>query len=564
MNKAIPLSAAFIASAAISWMVASPSSPTAEQRKEKSSVIPPRPPAKLTRAQVNADPAYQGALDGIRAATTTKDRLQFTYDLAHSIPDEDVGKWISGNIFREDENPALVEFFRSILFGRYSVIDPEKCAVAMTKPGEKGLRPHLKRWAAADPQAVLALAARTSDRNHRAFMLEAGLCELAKTDPAAVLAILEREKDAYIHLDDVMAALGMANRQMVLDWADHPRQESQRSSAREAVTRAWMAEDFNAALSWAKQQEDAQSLLARGLRNLELPPSGVLSKVGTLPPDLLQVVMSGMIKRADHLDDWISYDYENKAGLTAEQARKVRLTAIQRLAFVDARRALEAVRIHGLPAMGEDAWEVKSTVREMNRGFEAMGGEVFEEWKKILGDDAQEMSSMPRSQGAPLNFPVPPADAIRQMGETGKVSDTGFITRWSRGEMNQAIEALPSLTVGQLENFNDLLDRSAGGPALEFHAAVLAEAAKKKASFSDFTYANVAFKLARRDPGAATNWARQMPEGTGRDLAIRGITAHMHADSPERAEKWMEGLEPGDRRAAEQVIHHLRTVHAND
>jgi|GEM_PF-5566160 len=564
MNKAIPLSAAFVASAAISWMVASPSTPRPEQGKENAPAIPPRIPPKLTRAQVDADPAYQEALDKIRAATTTKDRLQLTYDLAHSIPDEDVGKWLGGNIFPEDADPALVEFFRSILFGRYSTIDPEKCAVAMTKPGEKGLRPHLKRWAATDHQAVLALAAKTSDRNPRGFMLEAGLCEQAKIDPAAVLTTLEREQETYIRLDDVIAAFGPSNRQMVLDWADHPRQERQRSNARAAVTLAWMKEDFNAALSWARQQEDAASLLGNGLRSLELPPSGFLGKVGALPPELLQSVLSGATKRGEDLDDWISYDYEGKAGLTAEQAKNVRFSAIQRLAFVDTRKALEAVKLHGLPDRGEESWRFSSMVREMNRGFEAMGGEVLEEWKKILGEDAKEMTSFPAMKGEPLNFPVPPADAIKQMGETGRISDTGFITRWSREEMNQAIQTLPSLTARQLENFNDLLDRSNGGAALDFHAAVLAEAARKKAAFSDFKYANVGYQLARRNVGDATRWVREMPEGDGRDLAIRGITAHMHADNPEKAGQWMVGLEPADRKAAEQVVHHIRTVHAND
>ena len=203
-------------------------------------------------------------------------------------------------------------------------------------------------------------------------------------------------------------------------------------------------------------------------------------------------------------------------------------------------------------------------VREMNRGFEAMGGEVLEEWKKILGEDAKEMTSFPAMKGEPLNFPVPPADAIKQMGETGRISDTGFITRWSREEMAQAIDTLPSLTASQLENFNDLLDRSNGGAALEFHAAVLAEAAKKKAAFNEFKYADVGFRLAQRNPSTATRWALQMPEGDGRDLAIRGITALMHADGPEVAEQWIAGLEPADRKAAEQVIHHIRTVHAND
>ncbi|RYD35311.1 MAG: hypothetical protein EOP87_07585 [Verrucomicrobiaceae bacterium] len=564
MNKAIPLSAAFVASAAISWMVASPSAPSPERRKADASAIPPRTPPKLTRAQADADPAYQGALDRIRSATTTKDRLQFTYDLAHSIPDEDVEKWLSGNLFREDGYPALVAFFRSILFGRYSAIDPGKCAVAMTKAGGIGLRPHLKRWAATDYPAVLALAAQTSDRNHRSFMLEAGLCEQAKTDPAAVLATLEREKDAYVPLDDIIAAFGASNRGMVLDWADHPRQEMQRSSARKAVTGAWMKEDFNAALSWAEQQEDAGSLLAYGLRYEELTPSGFLGKVGTLPPELLQTVLSGATKRGEYLDDWISYDYEGKAGLSAAQAKMVRFTAMQRLAFVDTRKALEAVKLHGLPDRGGEPWRFRSMVGEMNRGFEAMGGEVLEEWRKILGEDAEGMVRVPSSEGAPLNSPVPPADAIRQMGEAGKVSDTGFITRWSREEMAQAIDTLPSLTASQLENFNDLLDRSNGGAALEFHAAVLAEAAKKKAAFNEFKYADVGFRLAQRNPSTATRWALQMPEGDGRDLAIRGITAHMHADGPEVAEQWMAGLEPADRKAAEQVIHHIRTVHAND
>jgi hypothetical protein len=564
MNKAIPLSAAFVASAAISWMVASPSPPATDHRKGKSSAIPPRAPVKLTRAQVDADPAYQGALDKIRAATTTKDKLQSTYDLAHSIPDEDVGKWLEGNIFREDAVPDLVAFFRSVLFGRYSAIDPEKCAVAMSKHGERGLRPHLKRWAATDYQAVLALAAGTSERNVRGSLLEAGLCEQAKADPAAVLATLEREQETYVRMDDVIAALGASNRQMVLDWADHPRQERQRSSARNAVTLAWMEEDFNAALAWAKQQEDAASLLAYGLRKEELTSSAYLSKVGALPPDLLQSVLSGATKKGEYLDDWISYDYERKAGLTAEQAKIVRFTAIQRLAFVDTRKALEAVKLHGLPDRGGDPWRFRSMVSEMNRGFEAMGGEVLEEWKKILGEDAKGMASFPAFKGEALNFPVPPADAIRQMGETGKVSDTGFITRWSREEMDQAIEVLPSLTASQLENFNDLLDRSNGGAALDFHAAVLTEAARKKAAFSDFKYANVGYQLALRNVEDATRWAREMPEGHGRDLAIRGITAHVHAENPEQGGEWIDSLEPADRKAAEQVIHHIRTVHAND
>lgn len=564
MNKAILLSTAFIASAAISWIVASPGAPQPQRGTEQAATPPPRPQKKLTRAQVDADPAYQGALDKIRAATTTRDRLLLTYDLAHSIPDEDVEKWLNGSLFKENEDPELLRFFRSILFGRFSTIDPEKCAIALSKRGEIGLRGHAQRWAAEDHQAVLALAEKTSDTNARGTLMAAGLYEVAKRDPAALLPILERENLSYVRLEQVMTALNGAGRTMLLEWADHPRQEERRDNIRKSITETWMAQDFNAALAWAEKQEDARHLLPGALSRLGLTPSGYMDKVGNLPPDLLQPVLSAASKRGEDLHEWLAWDYEGKAGLSPEQAKKIRLSAIHRLAYTDTRKALEALKTYGMPDPDTDPVAFRILISQTNRAFEAMGGEVLEEWKALLGPHADEALKTAYRPEPPLNFPVPPADAVREMGETGKTKDKGFLIRWSREELGQAIETLPTLTVPQLENLDDFVSRFNGGPEADFHAAILLEGARKDADFSRFSYANVGFRLAQQNTANATAWAHQMPEGRGRDLAIRGITAHLYGGGAGQAEKWMADLDPRDRKAAEEVIHHIQTFHAND
>lgn len=504
------------------------------------------------------DPAYTSALEKIRSATTTKDRLRFTEDLAHSIPDEDVEKWLTGNLFKEAD-ASLVAFFRSILFGRYSSIDPTKCAVAMEKAKDPGLKAHLRRWAEGDHQAVLELASKSADVNFRRSLLEAGLTALAKTDPAAALAVIEQQGTDYVSLDEVMAVISGSNRQMLLDWADHPRQDNIRDEARGSIAKAWFQQDFNGALSWAKQQDDAKSLISQSLYTLGLSPSGYLDKIGSLPPELITPVLQKAIKSGRDLDAWLAYDYEGKAGLSTEQAKAVRTSVILRLAFVDTPKAFEALKIHGLPDRVTDRNEFINIAGGMNQAFEAMGGTVLEEWKKILGEDAEDLPKFGNANAGKLNVPVPPADAVKQLAETGKVTDTGFITQWTREDMRQAIEAIPSIPAEQLGNLRERI--SSRNYPIEFQAAVLAEAARKDVKFYPYSYANLGYQMARGGPAAATEWAKALPEGKPRDLVIRGVTAHMQAVDPVQAGKWMEGLDAADRSAAEQVIHHLRTVH---
>src|SRR5690606_18260052 len=148
----------------------------------------------------------------------------------------------------------------------------------------------------------------------------------------------------HIRLENVIAALGGANRAMVLEWADHPSRENRRSYYREAIVTAWVKEVFNAALAWAGKQEDAKSLLPPSLRSLGLSVSGYVDKVGSLPPEVLAAVLSSATKRGVDLDDWITWDYEGRAGLTADQARKVRFSAIHRQAYTDTRKALESIK----------------------------------------------------------------------------------------------------------------------------------------------------------------------------------------------------------------------------
>ena len=562
MNKAIILSTAFVASAAIAWMAAAPFAPPPRRQAAAKTEPPPRPTRTLTRAQVDADPAYNGAMEKIRTATTTKDRLQSAYDLAHSIPQEDLEKWLTGDLFKE-EDARLVAFFRSILFGRYSSVDPVGCALAMEKSKEPGLRAHIKRWAEVDHQAVLELASKPGEQNFRRYLLEAGLGAMAGTNPKGMLAILEKERQTYLSFEDIMVGLAPPDRQMVLDWADDPRRENLRDDTRASIAKTWFQQDFNGALAWARQQEDAKSLIAPSLYNLGLSPSGYLDKIGSLPPELITSVLQKSLKSGEDLDAWLAYDYEGKAGLSEAQAKAVRLSAIGRMAFVDTAKALEAVKVHGLPDPAANPHEFRTIVSDMNRGFEAMGGEVLEEWRTLLGDDGKRLTRF-GGGGMKLNFPVPPADAIKQLAETGKITDTGFIRRWTREEMRLAIETLPSIPAEQFDNLGKLVSGASEDARMEFEMAILAAAAQKNVSFPDYSSTRIGYQMARNGPTAATEWAKTLPPGRSRDRVIRGITAHMQAADPGQAQRWLEGLEPADRNAAEQVVHHIRTVHGDN
>lgn len=554
MSKALTLSAVFAAAAAIGWVIGTPPSPSPKPILPKAE-IPPRPDRKLTRAQVDADPAYDGALERIRTAATTKDRLQYTYDLAHSIPDEDVGKWLSGDLFKEGDLD-LVAFFRSVLFGRYSAIDPADCAVIMMKNREPGAKAHLQRWAAGNSQAVLEIAAKTTDRQLRGSLLDVGLTELAKSDPAAALALLAKEPDTFVQLDGMMASISGANRQMVLDWADDPRRETHRDRARTSIAKAWFGQDFNGALAWAREQEDGAELISAGLYRLGLPLSGYLDKLGSLPPDLTVPALTKALKSGDDLDEWLNHDYEGKNGFTPAQAKAVRMSAIERLAFVDPAKALAALKVHGFPEKDDDFF-----ISNINRGFDAMGGELQDSWNQFLKENGKTVLHGFNASSFKLNIPVPPVDAIKQVAENGSSTDTGFVGRWTREEMLQAIETLQSIPAEQLENFSQWATVDSDRSPIEFQAALLVEGAKKNTPFSDYAYAQMGNRMAEENPAAATTWAKALPTGNARDLVFRGITARMYGKDPAQVEKWLAEQDPIDRRAGEQVIHHIRTVH---
>lgn len=571
VNKAIPFSAAFVTSAAIAWMAAAP---PAQRPATSSSTPPPRPARKpLTKAQIAADPEFAVAIERIRSAGTPKDQFQFTYDLALNIPDEDVEKWITHKLFK-NENPTLETLFYRTIFARYSELDPVKCAIALSKPPDYGLKAHLKRWAAVDPQAVIKLAASATEERYRNSLLIEGISGLAKTDLQAAFEAVEKHRD-NLHLPSgVMPVFASLDRKRLLEWADDPRHDRLRDQARNTVAETWLAENFNEAVTWMKSQEDAATLISRSVVSLKLDPSTAVERFQQLPPDLLASALGGITKSSEHFEQWLSFDYTNKAKISEEQAANIRQGVIVRLTYTDAAKGLEALRTYGLPGSSENSAESSNVYFNLNRAFEAVGGPVLEEWKTLIGEE--KYADLRQSNMTPtpkLNIPIPAAEAMKQLGGTGKVEDKGFITHWSEEEMRQAIDTLPSIPAEQFVHFDRFLSLSLSEAenmnipvssvgTFSLRSAILTEGAKKNVDFRRHAYTEFTFDYAGKDPAAASGWAMSLPEGTDyRDRAIRGVAARYYASDPEAAEKWASQLPATERSAAQQVISHSQTNH---
>lgn len=562
MNRSIPLFAAFSLAAAIGWILGNPSEPAVEDHGT-SQTVPPRPKsARFAKVEFATDPAFKESLEKIRTATTTKDRLQFTIDLARSIPDQDVEKWVKGKLFKEPD-PALEGVFNNILFGRYSQIDPKECVTTLARMNY-AVGPYAANWAALNFRDVLALAKITPEKSLRTALRTAGIAEMAKSDPAGALTVLSEEPDDFQVLSEVIPSIAAANRQLVLDWADQQSQDSTRSSVREKVARVHFESDFNGALTWAKAQPDGQRLIAMGAQSLKLPPSGYLDRIGSLPPDWTAGILASARKLPEHYDQWLNYDYA-KAGLDAAQTRMVRMQVISRLAFLDPEKALAAAQtmVFGENVGSEVGPSVSrnfSFYNDMNRAFEAQGGDIVDRWKAALGEEGrQALRSFP--QTTKINIPMAPDQAIHHLAAKDEILDSGFIQRWTHEELDVATTSIESVPPEQFENLYRLVDQPGEGVPVKLQSKVLTEAAKKDVKYSGSVYVDFAFKSAKDDPRAAADWTMALPEGYRRNFAVRGVAAQWNVRDPEAAKSWAKTLPPTEQKAAEEVIYHIHEKH---
>jgi len=181
---------AFLAMAALGWMLGAPPRSAAKPRDETT------PPPTSRHRAIAADPRHQLAI--VRKAENEKQRLRRTIALAGSLPPSSFAEWLNGGYFDFRDGFELT-LFRRIIEERWKAEDPEGFAAwcfrdhigfaASTKTSlpENDAMDILARWATEDPKRLNAWF----DKHPKNNLKEAVVLRLTSTNPQTAARLLK-------------------------------------------------------------------------------------------------------------------------------------------------------------------------------------------------------------------------------------------------------------------------------------------------------------------------------------------------------------------------------------
>lgn len=554
--------AAFLATAALGWNLAGEAK-TAPPAAAAPTGTTAKKSARSERGNGRyGTPAYvRDAMKSIRNAGSTEGRMRATIELANTLPVADIAAWLDGRWFDTGDGFDLT-LFNKIVKQRWREEDPESLLLWSFKNGAETSQSIVREWAANDPQRLIEFYR----KNPNDAMELQSLSEVAKKDPALAIGRLQE-----------MIARGIPANASGYDQFLLTNLAAKSPAALEAVLgslpQAWQVKAEMALIG-----ERLNTSFDEEIRKLWERPDGwklfencayregvgekLIGELANLPASWRTSMASNYYRflNSSNAETWIGADLEG-SGFTDEQAKRIRLGALQNLTYQKPELTLKLL---GEMEMEDD--ERRSVVSNVFANA-ARNPEKAEELLALLDSDEERKMAQgaidQRNQigGTAAPKVEEPADWLAQAGEIdprsgGSYQFMSMLENWDKDKIadltgqfrtmpEEAKRKVATLLSGQ--NFGgEGLDPALQAEAIRYLVANPVEQAEDGQAGhrqqEDHLASVHAVKWAAKDPVAASEWVQTLPAGDAKLWAQKNLAKNWARYDPDAAGQWVASL----------------------
>ncbi len=536
----------FLIMAAIGWRLGGhnplvSATPPPGPPKSRAAQRPARPPGRYTV------PAYvKDRLRAIRAAGSSQEQMRATVELVNSLSVAELAAWLEGRWFSDAEG-FDASLFTKIATERWEKEDLPGFARWQLKDQGK-INP---AWLKSNPQQVLNYFKEHPNQDLEIRVLES----LAKEQPALVLSRLQEmlagglaRNEGNQQLIRKLAQVNLASLEAVLDSL--PTQW--RASAEKAILEQKLKSSFAKEISKLYDQPHGLKRLIDVLKLGDGCSELLITELASLPESWKAKLASGAGLRSfvheSTAEKWWHADLEG-SGFTADQAKKMRLIALESLAFSKPETMLPLMAATDLSAE-ERATLIQRAFRYNSHAPFTNLPDLF----KLLGSDEERQiaqQAVAAGQQPAVTANLSPAEWLEKVGEP----DQG-----GRNDLGSQLYSMDSEQITELgRQFHDLPDAQKGKVAelLAEHyqrlprtfadesmrCQVSQPALNPESSNKSIGLASqYAVSIVSDDPVGASGWVQSLPAGDAQLWAQKNVAANWALYDPAAANQWVKSL----------------------
>ena len=540
----------FLAAAVVGWNLAGPVHLAAGKSPAPANA---RSDSGRARPAMEASPPAwaHGNLAAIQRASSPIERMRAIIALAHSVPLAEIPKWLDGGWFHPGKGFDTT-FFTELL---------------------------LRRWEQAEPLAMAQWQMRKKPREALSI-----LKHLAETDPEKVIALLKERPSGWIEIE-VLAEMTKFHPELAMDrfmelalgGMGMGAEETNAASFLDALAKnnpeLLKAQLDQLPLFWATRAKDAlvgQRLIASfdlEIRKLWNEPDGwmrfannisregmldkLFGELANLPPAWRQSLSSSDWMIWQNREKWWNTDLEG-CGFTAKQAKKIRMTALERMTNDQPETAIRWLDAIELSAKERSAM-IERIFQWGSRTPEESAGLML---RLTTEEDRRAAQTMLDRRAANEETVIPPVDHPAEWLEKFGAAEP------KSGESRQYRNMLHTW---EPQKLSELATRMRDLPD-ESRIKVAASLTERECDYSDSQSAlhgealrclaehppadpeiihktsTHAVKWALKNPAAASSWVGSLPAGDAKQSAQKNLAACWAQYDPDASEQWLNSL----------------------
>lgn len=562
----------FLAMAALGWKVADrPQAPSAVKEAPAADLAKPAKRPDRVARRGGAPEAVRQQVAGLRAISSSGDRMRATIELATTLPASEIAAWLDGRWF-DTGRGFDVTLFNKILKERWEKEDPEGLVLWGLKNNPSQASNTLAKWAETDPLRMLVFF---KEHPNRDLELQT-LARVAKKNPAVALqALLEMPPGGASRNGMSGYYTGQLLQQLAekspdaLERALESLPVSLQATAEAALIGRKLKTSFTTEIEKLWARPDGWKIFEAAL-NHDSDGMGdqILARLGDMPAAWRASIASdaySMIGSSDP-EKWCKLDLEGM-GFTAEQAGQLHSMALTKFGYKNPEAALKL-----MAGMELTDGSRQNMIGNVFRNFRG-GAEKAEALLALLGSEEDKRAAtdaMAQNSSVTASEAETPGDWLERViaadPNSGRTSHhVAALRRWDQEKINDLRSRFQSMPDSQKQNLAILLARDSGhmenirplqADALRYLIAnpVQPEDGQQQRIQITEEASEFAVKWLQSDPTAAGDWVRSLPAGEARQWAQKNLAANLAQYDPEATEQWINSLPPDDRAPVRDFI----------
>jgi hypothetical protein len=553
----------FLAMVVLGWKIADrPQAPPAVQEVQTGDAAKPAKRPDRSSRRGGAPEAVRQRMAGLRAISSSGDRMRATIELANTLPASEIAAWLDGRWF-DTGRGFDVTLFNKILKERWAREDPEGLVLWGLKNNSSQASATLAQWAETDPQRMLTFF---KEHPNRDLELQT-LTVVAKNNPAVALQALQDMKPggnsrggmSSYYLGQLIQQLAESS-PAALERALESLPTSVQTSAEAALVGQKLKTSFTAEIEKLWARPDGWKIFEAALDNSDGMGEQIFANLANMPASWRASIASNsysMIGNSDP-EKWAKLDLEGM-GFTAEQASSIHSMALTKFGYKNPEAALKLMA--GME-LNENARQ--NMLGNVFRNFRG-GAEKAEALLALLGsDEDREAARVAMAQN--YNSPVTKIETPEAWLETVGTADPNassyqyfsMLRQWDQEKLTDLGSKFQSMPDAQKQTVAKILTQNSGyaenikplqADALRYLIAnpVEPKEGEQRQSRTTDQASEFAVNWARSDPAAAGDWVRSLPAGEARQWAQKNLAANWAQYDPEATEQWINSLPADDR-----------------